>query len=55
MFRVCYFVYSFKVVEGRQDDLVPSSDQTHCGQQLQDQSLCPDEENASNKFLKSYL
>lgn len=38
-------VYSFEVVEGRQDDLVTSSDQTDSGQQLQYQSLCPDEDS----------
>lgn len=41
---VCVCVYSFEVVEGRQDDLVSSSDQTNCRQQLQHQRLGPGEE-----------
>lgn len=34
--------YSFEVVESWKDDLMSSSDQTDCSQQLQHQRLCPD-------------
>lgn len=34
--------YSFEVVESWKDDLMSSSNQTDCSQQLQHQRLCPD-------------
>lgn len=34
--------YSFEVVKSWKDDLMSSSDQTDCSQQLQHQRLCPD-------------
>lgn len=37
--------YSFEVVESWKDDLMSSSDQADCSQQLQHQCLCPDAMN----------
>lgn len=49
--------YSFEVVKGWKDDLVSSSDQADGSQQLQHQSLCPDQANDkhSGRSRHSYL
>lgn len=46
--------YSFEVVKSWKNDLMSSSDQADCSQQLQHQCLCPEERNSKRQILDTH-